>query len=180
MAPVQIVIASLIYRKLGRPILFRQLRPGRNGEPFTLLKFRTMREFKQTSGGNLADESRMTSFGANLRKTSLDELPELWNVLRGDMSLVGPRPLLMEYLPRYSDEQMRRHEMLPGVTGWAQVNGRNGISWEQKFEHDVWYVDHCTFALDVKILLKSIKVVLARNGVVAQGRVTAEEFFPEA
>ena len=179
MAPVQIVIASLVYRKLGRPILFRQLRPGRNGEPFTLLKFRTMRESKKTSGEYLADALRMTSFGAKLRKTSLDELPELWNVLRGDMSLVGPRPLLMEYLPRYLDEQMRRHEMRPGITGWAQINGRNGISWERKFEYDVWYVDHYSFALDVKILLKSIMVVLAGKGVAAQGRVTAEEFFPE-
>lgn len=178
-APVQIVIASLVYRKLGRPILFRQLRPGRNGEPFTLLKFRTMRESKKTSGEYLADALRMTSFGAKLRKTSLDELPELWNVLRGDMSLVGPRPLLMEYLPRYLDEQMRRHEMRPGITGWAQINGRNGISWERKFEYDVWYVDHYSFALDVKILLKSIMVVLAGKGVAAQGRVTAEEFFPE-
>lgn len=170
----------LVYHKLGSPILFRQLRPGRNGEPFTLLKFRTMRESKKTSGEYLADAFRMTSFGAKLRKTSLDELPELWNVLRGDMSLVGPRPLLVEYLPRYSDEQMRRHEMRPGVTGWAQVNGRNEISWEQKLAHDVWYVEHCTFVLDMKILLKSIKVVLTGKGVAAQGRVTAEEFLPEA
>jgi lipopolysaccharide/colanic/teichoic acid biosynthesis glycosyltransferase len=155
---------------LGRPVFFMQERPGLRGCPFTLIKFRTMRE------GGGADAERLTRVGRVLRATSLDELPELLNVLKGDMSLVGPRPLLMRYLPRYTAEQARRHEVRPGITGWAQVNGRNAISWKQKFEYDVWYVDHQSVWLDVRILWKTVWHVLSRKGISAKGEATVEEF----
>ena len=157
---------------MGRPVFFVQERPGLNGKPFKLVKFRTMRE------GTESDGERLTRLGKLLRATSLDELPELWNVLRGEMSLVGPRPLLMRYLPRYTPEQARRHEMRPGITGWAQVNGRNALSWEQKFVYDVWYVDHQSFWLDMKILWLTIWQVIARRGINAEGEATMGEFNP--
>jgi sugar transferase EpsL len=171
-----LVIPILIRRKLGSPILFRQMRPGLRGAPFQMLKFRTMKDLYDEDGCLLADEQRMTSLGNFLRNSSLDELPELWNVLRGDMSLVGPRPLLMEYLPLYTGEQARRHEVKPGITGWAQVNGRNTISWEDKFRLDVWYVDHQSFLLDLKILFLTIRKVIRCDGVSQSGHVTVERF----
>jgi lipopolysaccharide/colanic/teichoic acid biosynthesis glycosyltransferase len=161
---------------LGRPVIFHQQRPGRNGAPFEMLKFRTMRDVVDSDGRQLPDHERITSFGSFLRSTSLDELPELWNVLKGEMSLVGPRPLLMEYLPLYSPEQARRHEVRPGITGWAQVNGRNAISWESKFKLDVWYVDNRSLWLDVKILWLTLRKVLAREGISAEGSVTMQKF----
>lgn len=176
LAPVYLVIAWLIHRKLGAPVLFRQRRPGLNGKPFEMVKFRTMRDAVDANGNPLPDSERMTAFGSFLRTTSLDELPELWNVLKGDMSLVGPRPLLMEYLPLYSTEQYRRHEVRPGVTGWAQVNGRNALSWEEKFRLDVWYVDNQSLWLDLKIIFLTIKKVLARDGISADGEVTMSRF----
>jgi sugar transferase EpsL len=163
--PVLLVIGFLVWMKLGWPILFRQERPGLHGKPFTLLKFRTMTNEKDANGNLLPAEERVTPFGQFLRSTSLDELPELFNVLRGDMSLIGPRPLLMQYLELYTPEQMRRHEVRPGITGWAQVNGRNQITWEEKFALDVWYVDHISFKLDMKILLTTIRKVLRREGI---------------
>ena len=174
--PVIALVALQIRRKLGSPVLFRQVRPGKNGLPFEMIKFRTMRDAVDDEGNLLPDSERMTAFGHFLRATSLDELPELWNVLKGDMSLVGPRPLLMEYLPWYSAEQYRRHEVRPGVTGWAQVNGRNAISWEDKFRLDVWYVDNYSFFLDLKILFLTVKKVLVRDGISAEGHVTTEYF----
>lgn len=159
------IIALLVRLKLGAPVLFKQTRPGLYGKPFTLYKFRTMTDKRDSNGRLLPDEQRLTPFGAWLRSTSLDELPELWNVIKGDMSLVGPRPLLMEYLERYTPEQARRHEVKPGITGWAQINGRNAISWEEKFKLDVWYVDNWTLWLDLKILLKTILTVLRREGI---------------
>ena len=176
LAPVIAVVAFLIRRRLGSPVLFRQVRPGKDGKPFEMIKFRTMRDAIDKDGNPLPYSERMTPFGAFLRATSLDELPELWNVLKGDMSLVGPRPLLMEYLPLYSKEQYRRHEVRPGVTGWAQVNGRNAISWEDKFTLDVWYVDNRSFWLDLKIIYLTVKKVLVRDGISAEGEATMSKF----
>lgn len=170
------LIALQIRRKLGAPILFKQQRPGLQGKPFQMIKFRTMRDAYDTNGNPLSDAERMTQFGKFLRSTSLDELPELWNVLKGDMSLVGPRPLLMEYLPLYNSRQYRRHEVRPGVTGWAQVNGRNALSWDQKFELDVWYVENRSLMLDLKILLLTVKKVIRRDGISASGEVTMSKF----
>jgi|SRR5690554_3831625 len=174
--PFLLVLVLLVRFKLGSPIFFRQVRPGRNGVPFKMIKFRSMTDERDAMGNLLRDSERLTSFGTLLRSSSLDELPELWNVLKGDMSLVGPRPLLMEYLPLYSKEQYRRHEVRPGVTGWAQVNGRNAISWEDKFRLDVWYVDNQSFWLDVKILFLTVKKVLVRDGISAQGDATMPVF----
>jgi lipopolysaccharide/colanic/teichoic acid biosynthesis glycosyltransferase len=175
-APVMLVVALLVLLTMGRPVLFRQQRPGLRGKPFTLYKFRTMRDARTPSGELLPDELRLTTFGKWLRSTSLDELPELFNVFKGEMSLVGPRPLLMEYLPRYSPEQARRHEVKPGITGWAQVNGRNALSWEEKFRMDVWYVDNWNLWLDMKILLLTIWKVLKREGISAEGSATMPVF----
>ncbi|MCQ4346608.1 sugar transferase [Pseudomonas stutzeri] len=165
LAPLMGLIAWQVHRRLGSPVLFRQLRPGRNGIPFEMIKFRSMLDAVDATGKPLSDNERMTPFGSFLRASSLDELPELWNVLKGDMSLVGPRPLLMEYLPLYSPEQFRRHNVRPGITGWAQVNGRNALSWEEKFRLDVWYVDHRSLWLDLKILALTLAKVLAREGI---------------
>lgn len=176
LGPLLLVVACLIRRRLGSPVFFRQIRPGLNGRPFEMVKFRTMRDAVDLEGNTLSDSERLTPFGQFLRSTSLDELPELWNVLKGDMSLVGPRPLLMEYLPLYSPEQYRRHEMRPGVTGWAQVNGRNALGWEDKFKLDVWYVDNQSFWLDCKILFLTVKKVLVREGISADGEVTMSKF----
>lgn len=174
--PIIVTLAWQVRRKLGSPVLFRQTRPGLHGKPFQLIKFRTMRNAIGLDGRPLHDSERMTSFGSFLRSASLDELPELWNVLKGDMSLVGPRPLLMEYLPLYSLEQARRHELRPGVTGWAQVNGRNALSWDEKFRLDVWYVDNHSFWLDLKILALTVKKVFVREGISAAGEVTMTYF----
>lgn len=176
LSPVIAIVAWKIRKNLGSPVLFRQVRPGLNGKPFEMVKFRSMRDAVDAAGNQLPDAERMTPFGNFLRSTSLDELPELWNVLKGDMSLVGPRPLLMEYLPLYSAEQYRRHEARPGVTGWAQVNGRNAISWEDKFKLDVWYVDNRSFWLDIKIIFLTIKKVLVRDGISAEGEATMTKF----
>jgi sugar transferase EpsL len=170
------VIAILVRCFLGRPILFGQQRPGLHGRLFEIYKFRTMKDIHDSSGQLLPDGERLTEFGKFLRKYSLDELPELFNVLKGDMSLVGPRPLLMDYLPLYTKEQARRHEVRPGITGWAQVNGRNAISWEEKFKLDVWYVDHRSLWLDVKILWITLKKVLKKEGISQIGHATAEKF----
>jgi len=169
-------ISLMLWSRMGSPIFFRQVRPGLNGRPFEMIKFRTMLDAVDAHGKPLPDSERLTSFGRFLRSTSLDELPEFWNVLMGDMSLVGPRPLLMEYLPLYSPEQARRHEVRPGVTGWAQINGRNAISWEEKFRLDTWYVDHRSFWLDVKILLLTLKKVFVREGISAAGEATMSKF----
>ena len=174
--PIIVTLAWQVRRKLGSPVLFRQTRPGLHGKPFQLVKFRTMRNAIGLDGRPLPDSERMTSFGSFLRSASLDELPELWNVLKGDMSLVGPRPLLMEYLPLYSLEQARRHELRPGVTGWAQVNGRNALSWEEKFRLDVWYVDNRSFWLDLKILFMTMRKVVVREGISATGDATMPKF----
>ncbi len=171
-----LIVALLIHLKMGSKVLFRQQRPGLHGKPFTMLKFCTMRDETDSDGEPLSDDQRLTSFGKLLRKMSVDELPELWNVLRGDMSLVGPRPLLMEYLPLYNAEQMRRHDVPPGITGWAQVNGRNAISWPEKFRYDIWYVDNHSFYLDIKILIMTVKKVLWREGITQQGHVSMEKF----
>ncbi len=176
LAPVLAAVALLVRFGLGAPVLFRQLRPGWHGRPFTIYKFRTMTDARDDQGQLLPDDQRLTVLGIFLRATSLDELPELFNVLKGEMSLVGPRPLLMRYLERYSPEQMRRHEVLPGITGWAQVNGRNAISWDQKFTLDVWYVDHQSFWLDLKIMALTIWKLLKRQGVDKAGYVGMEEF----
>ena len=176
LAPLLLVLAWLVRRRIGAPVLFRQLRPGLHSRPFELLKLRSMREALDERGRPLPDAERLTPFGRFLRASSLDELPELWNVLRGDMSLVGPRPLLMEYLPLYTPEQARRHAVRPGITGWAQVNGRNALSWEEKFRLDVWYVDHRSFRLDLRILLLTLKRVLAREGINAEGEATMARF----
>lgn len=170
------VLAWLVRRKLGSPVFFSQVRPGMHGKPFRMVKFRTMTDARDASGSLLPDAQRLTSFGRFLRASSLDELPELWNVLRGEMSLVGPRPLLMEYLPLYSPEQARRHEVRPGITGWAQVNGRNAISWEDKFKLDVWYVNNSSLLLDIKILWLTVKKVLVRDGISAAGEATMPKF----
>ncbi len=174
--PTLLVLAFLVRFKLGSPIFFKQLRPGWNALPFTLVKFRTMTDQRGQDGLLLPDADRLTRFGRFLRSTSLDELPEILNVIKGDMSLVGPRPLLMQYLPRYSSRQMRRHEARPGITGWAQINGRNAISWEEKFELDVWYVEHKSLLLDVKILMLTLKAVFFREGITAPESATMPEF----
>lgn len=176
LAPVLLVIAYLVKSKLGQPIFFRQVRPGKNGVPFEMVKFRTMRDALDENGEPLPDKERMTPFGTFLRSSSLDELPELWNVIKGDMSLVGPRPLLIEYLPLYNPRQYRRHEVRPGVTGWAQINGRNALGWEDKFELDVWYVEKQSFWLDIKILFLTVKKVFFRDGISASGDVTMPKF----
>ncbi len=171
-----LALAWVIRRKLGSPVLFRQVRPGLHVKPFTMVKFRTMTDERGSDGALLPDAQRLTYFGRFLRASSLDELPELWNVLRGDMSLVGPRPLLMEYLPLYTPEQARRHEVRPGITGWAQVNGRNAISWEDKFALDVWYVENRSLWLDLKILWRTVRKVLVRDGICAAGEATMTRF----
>ncbi len=176
LSPLIVIVAVLIKMKIGSPVLFRQQRPGLNTKPFYLYKFRTMTDNRDTEGRLLPDELRLTSFGRLLRKLSLDELPQLFNVVKGDLSLVGPRPLLMEYLKLYSPEQARRHEVKPGITGWAQINGRNAISWEEKFELDVWYVDNRSFWLDCKILWLTIVKVFRREGITQDGHATMEKF----
>lgn len=174
--PVLLVLALLVRSKLGSPAIFCQERPGKNGKIFRLYKLRTMTDARDENGELLPDEVRLTPFGRTLRSLSLDELPELWNIFRGDMSLVGPRPLLVKYLPLYNDEQARRHEVMPGLTGWAQVNGRNLVTWEDKFAMDVWYVDHISFILDLKILWLTVKAVLRKEGISAEGSATMEDF----
>ena len=176
LSPVYALTAYKIKNNLGSPVLFRQTRPGKDGIPFKMVKFRSMKDAVDADGQPLPDSERLTSFGKALRNSSLDELPELWNVVKGDMSLVGPRPLLMEYLPLYSDEQKRRHLVRPGITGYAQVNGRNAISWNEKFELDVWYVDNQSLWLDIKILFKTIKKVVIKDGISADGQATMSKF----
>jgi lipopolysaccharide/colanic/teichoic acid biosynthesis glycosyltransferase len=176
LSPVLLIIALRIRKRLGSPVLFKQVRPGLNGKPFEMIKFRSMRDATDASGKPLPDAERMTPFGAFLRSSSLDELPGLWNVLKGDMSLVGPRPLLMEYLPLYSPEQYRRHEVRPGLSGWAQVNGRNAISWSEKFKLDVWYVENASFLLDLKIILLTLKKVVKKDDINAAGEATMSRF----
>ena len=172
----QIILALLIKIQLGGPVLFRQTRPGLHGRPFRLCKFRSMTDARDSDGHLLPDEKRLTRFGKLLRSTSMDELPELFNVLKGDLSIVGPRPLLMQYLNRYTPEQARRHDAKPGITGWAQVNGRNAITWEQKFDFDVWYVDNQSLSLDLKIIVMTILKIIRREGINQPGQATAEEF----
>ena len=179
-APVLAVAAVAVRVKLGSPVLFRQERPGRYGKTFRVAKFRTMNDARDAQGNLLPDEERLTALGRMLRTTSIDELPQLWNVLRGDLSLVGPRPLLVRYLPRYTREQARRHDVLPGITGWAQVNGRNAISWDEKFALDVWYVDHRSLWLDLQILARTVLKVLRREGIHAEGQATMGEFMGSA
>jgi len=174
--PLLAAVAVLIRVKLGTPVFFQQTRPGQHGRSFRMLKFRTMRDAYDEEGKLLPDQERLTLFGRFLRSTSLDELPELWNVLKGEMSLVGPRPLLMEYLPLYAPEQARRHEVRPGITGWAQVNGRNAITWDEKFKLDVWYVDHASLWLDIKILYLTLKKVFSREGINASNDITMPKF----
>ncbi len=176
LSPVMLVVAVAIRLTMGSPVLFRQVRPGLHGKPFTMYKFRTMLDLWDDQGNLLPDGLRLTGLGRFLRKTSLDELPELVNVLKGEMSLVGPRPLLMEYLERYSPEQARRHEVKPGITGWAQVNGRNALTWDEKYALDVWYVDHWSFWLDIKILFRTVWRVLRREGISFEGHATMPEF----
>ena len=176
LSPVVAAIALLVRLKLGRPVLFRQVRPGLHARPFTILKFRTMLDACTAEGEPLPDCERLTPFGRWLRSTSLDELPELWNVVRGDMSLVGPRPLLMEYVPLYSPEQARRHDVRPGITGWAQINGRNALSWDEKFALDRWYVDNHSLWLDLRIIAATAGSVLGRRGISAEGEATMPRF----
>lgn len=176
LSPVLIVTAFLVRCKLGKPVLFTQQRPGLGGRPFKIFKFRTMIDARGKDGKLLPDKERLTRFGYYLRSTSIDELPELFNVLQGDMSLVGPRPLVMQYLDRYTSNQARRHEMKPGITGWAQVNGRNAITWEEKFKLDVWYVDNWSLWLDIKIIAMTIWKILKREGISQPGQATMEEF----
>lgn len=176
LSPILLLVFILVKRKLGSPAIFRQKRPGVHGKIFTMYKFRSMTDARGKSGELLPDEIRLTRFGRLLRKTSLDELPELFNILKGDMSFVGPRPLLVQYLERYTPQQARRHEVKPGLTGWAQVNGRNAISWNEKFQLDVWYVDHWTLLLDVKIMFMTIGKVIKRDGISAAGEATMSEF----
>jgi sugar transferase EpsL len=178
--PVFLLVAMAIFFSMGAPVIFRQKRPGLGGEPFELYKFRTMRNAEDMNGKPLPDADRLTHLGRFLRSFSLDELPELWNVLRGEMSLVGPRPLLMQYLERYTPEQARRHEVLPGITGWAQINGRNALTWEDKFRFDVWYVENWSLWLDFKILLITLWKAITREGISQQGHATAEEFIGSA
>jgi lipopolysaccharide/colanic/teichoic acid biosynthesis glycosyltransferase len=174
--PVMIIVSLMIRRQMGSPIFFRQTRPGHDGKPFQMIKFRTMRDAVDANRNPLPDAERLTSLGRFLRSSSLDELPELWNVLNGDMSLVGPRPLLMEYLPLFAPEQARRHDVRPGVTGWAQINGRNAISWDEKFALDVWYVDNRSLLLDLKIIWLTIRQVILREGISAAGEATMPKF----
>lgn len=174
--PILCIVALVVRFKLGTPIFFRQVRPGKDGKPFEMIKFRSMTDARDAQGVLLTDADRLSRFGKLLRATSLDELPELWNVLKGEMSLVGPRPLLMEYLAFYSAEEARRHDVPPGITGWAQVNGRNGISWEEKFALDVWYVEHQSVWLDLKIIFITLLKVLKKDGISSEGSVTAERF----
>ena len=176
LSPLMALIALLVWAFLGRPVLFRQQRPGLRGQPFIVFKFRTLTEARGPDGELLPDPQRITTFGRFLRATSLDELPELFNVLRGEMSLVGPRPLLMQYLARYTSEQARRHEVLPGITGWAQIHGRNVLPWEERFRLDVWYVDHWSLGLDLKIMATTLWKALQREGISQEGYVSAEEF----
>ncbi|ATQ83449.1 sugar transferase [Moraxella osloensis] len=176
LSPVLAITAYKVKKELGSPVLFRQTRPGLHGKPFEMIKFRTMKDATDKAGNALPDSERLTEFGKKLRASSLDELPELWNVFKGDMSLVGPRPLLMEYLPLYSAEQAKRHNVRPGVTGYAQVNGRNSLSWEDKFKLDTWYVEHQSFLLDMKILLKTVKKVIIKDGISAEGEATMTKF----
>ncbi len=176
LSPLMLILALLVRLKLGRPVLFRQVRPGVDGIPFVMLKFRSMTDARNADGELLADRDRLSSFGRWLRASSLDELPELWNILRGDMSLVGPRPLLLEYLPLYNDEQRRRHAVRPGITGWAQIHGRNALSWEEKFALDVWYVDNRTMWLDLTILMKTAIKIVSREGITAIGDATMPRF----
>jgi lipopolysaccharide/colanic/teichoic acid biosynthesis glycosyltransferase len=174
-----LVLAMLVRLRLGSPVLFSQIRPGLHGRPFKMVKFRTMTDARGPDGDLLPDAQRLTTFGRFLRASSLDELPELWNVLRGEMSLVGPRPLLMEYLPLYLPEQARRHEVRPGITGWAQVNGRNAVDWNERFRMDVWYVDNHSLLLDLRILWRTLRKVLIREGISAQGEATMSKFTGE-
>ncbi len=176
LSPVFLILIYLIRKNLGEPVFFTQERPGKDGKPFKMIKFRSMRDAVDKDGNPLPDSERLTPFGKKLRATSLDELPELWNVLKGEMSLVGPRPLLMSYLPLYNEFQNRRHEMRPGVTGWAQVNGRNALSWDEKFAHDIWYIDHYSFWLDMKILFLTVKKVFIKEGISAEGEATMPYF----
>lgn len=175
-SPLILFGAMIVWAYMGRPVFFRQVRPGYKGHPFLLYKFRTMRDAVDASGNPLPDSERLTLAGKILRSSSLDELPQLLNVLKGDMSLVGPRPLLMEYLPLYSSEQMRRHDVRPGITGWAQVHGRNTIGWEERFQRDVWYVDHQSFLLDLKILILTVRKVIIRDGINKAGEATMSKF----
>ena len=176
LSPVYAITAYKVKKNLGSPVLFRQTRPGLDGKPFEMIKFRTMKDAIDSAGNPLPDSERLTDFGKALRNSSLDELPELWNVIKGDMSLVGPRPLLMEYLPLYSKEQARRHNVRPGITGYAQVNGRNAIGWDKKFELDTWYVDNQSLWLDIKILFKTVKKVISADDISATNHVTVENF----
>ena len=176
LSPVFLILIYLIRKNFGEPVFFTQERPGKDGKPFKMIKFRSMRDAVDQDGNPLPDSERLTPFGKKLRATSLDELPELWNVLKGEMSLVGPRPLLMSYLPLYNEFQNRRHEMRPGVTGWAQVNGRNALSWDEKFAHDIWYIDHYSFWLDMKILFLTVKKVFIKEGISAEGEATMPYF----
>ena len=174
--PILLIVAWQVAKKLGKPVLFKQDRPGKNGKVFQMLKFRSMLDISDKNGEILPDEDRLTPFGQKLRSTSLDELPGLWSVLKGDMSLVGPRPLLVEYLPLYSTEQAKRHSVRPGITGWAQVNGRNAISWDEKFDLDVWYVKNRSFWFDIKILFLTVKKVFIKDGISASNEVTMHKF----
>ena len=176
LSPLYAFVSYKVKKNLGSPVLFRQVRPGLHGKPFEMIKFRTMKDATDKAGNALPDSERLTEFGKKLRASSLDELPELWNVLKGDMSLVGPRPLLMEYLPLYNAEQAKRHNVRPGVTGYAQVNGRNSLSWEDKFKLDTWYVEHQSLWLDMKILLKTVKKVIIKDGISAEGEATMTKF----
>lgn len=176
LSPVYALVAYKVKKNLGSPVLFRQVRPGLHGKSFEMIKFRTMKDAVDAQGNSLPDSERLTPFGKMLRATSLDEMPELWNVIKGDMSIVGPRPLLMEYLPLYNAEQAKRHDVRPGITGHAQVNGRNAISWEKKFELDTWYVEHQSLWLDFKIMLKTIQKVIAKDDISAEGEATMSKF----
>ena len=176
LSPVYALVAYKVKKNLGSPVLFRQLRPGLHGKPFEMVKFRTMKDALDLDGNPLPDSERLTAFGKMLRSTSLDEMPELWNVIKGDMSIVGPRPLLMEYLPLYNREQAKRHNVRPGITGYALVNGRNAISWEKKFELDTWYVENQSLWLDFKIMLKTVKKVIAKDDISAEGEATTTKF----
>jgi lipopolysaccharide/colanic/teichoic acid biosynthesis glycosyltransferase len=175
-SPILLTVAVLVRRRLGTPVFFTQERPGLHGKPFRMIKFRSMTDARRPDGSLKSDAERLTAFGQRLRSSSLDELPELWNILMGDMSIVGPRPLLMKYLPLYNDRQRRRHEVRPGITGWAQINGRNAITWEQKFEFDVWYVENRSLWLDVKIFFLTVSKVFGAHGITAEGEMTAREF----
>lgn len=176
LSPVYLIVAHKVKKNLGSPVLFRQVRPGLHGKPFEMIKFRTMKDALDAEANPLPDSERLTPFGKMLRATSLDEMPELWNVIKGDMSIVGPRPLLMEYLPLYNEQQAKRHNVRPGITGYAQVNGRNAISWEKKFELDTWYVENQSLWLDFKIMLKTIKKVIAKDDISAEGEATMTKF----